>query len=103
MLIDMDKNNTKYNEQLNLILETQQEINELNKLVEEDNENYADIEKLAKKILMKSPEHLETQKIYAKSLINSEKYDEIILFINNNIGEENKKLDIFNFYLGKAN
>ncbi len=102
MLIDMDKNNTKYNEQLNLILETQQEINELNKLVEEDNENYADIEKLAKKILMKSPEHLETQKIYAKSLINSEKYDEIILFINNNIGEENKKLDIFNFYLGKA-
>lgn len=67
-----------------------------------EEEKFDEVEQMCRKILTNSPENSEIQLIFVRALLKNYKFDKIIMFINNNIGEENRKIKYFDFYLAKA-
>lgn len=99
-LMEMDSKDEKIFKQMLLIQETQEEVLEMRKKFKEN--NYLETEKLCKKILLKSPEYIEVQIMLVRVLLRNYKIDEAIYFINNKIGEENRKIKYFNYYMARA-
>jgi len=99
-LMWMDSKDEKISNQMLLIQETQEEVLEMQKRFKEN--NYLETEKLCKKILLKSPEYIEVQLMLVRVLLRNNKIDETIYFINNKIGEENRKLKHFDYYIARA-
>ena len=96
----MDSKDETILTQIFLIQETQEEIIKMRNKFQEN--NYLETEKLCKTILLKSPEYLEAQLTLVRVLLRNYKIDEAIYFINKKIGEENRKIKYFNFYIARA-
>ena len=81
-----------------LIQQMQNEKNEL--LIKSKDKNYSETEILCKKLLEEAPQAYDIQKEYIFSLINNNKYHELLLFLLNDVSEENKNVyKDLNFYL----
>ena len=87
-LVALDPNNEDYQNNRQLIHRLQNEKNNLQ--VKSKDKNYSETEKISKKLLEEAPNAYDIQKEYILSLINNDKFHELLLFLLNDVSEEHK-------------
>ena len=98
-LLVMEPENEDYKKDKVSIEKLKEEKKELKKRKKE--KNYPEVEALCKKIFEEAPQAYDIQKEYITSLIYSDKFHELALFLKNDVSEENKNIyKDLNFYLG---
>ena len=97
-LLILDPNNKEYKESKNLIKKLKEELHELKKKVK--SKDYSEVEKICKKLIKEAPQFYIVQLVYIKSLLYKNKFHEVLLFVSENISEQNKKSNKnLNYYL----
>lgn len=97
-LVALEPNNEDYQNNRQLIHRLQNEKNNLQ--VKSKDKNYSETEKISKKLLEEAPNAYDIQKEYILSLINNDKFHELLLFLLNDVSEEHKHVyKDLNYYL----
>ena len=97
-LIVLDEENEDYKKSKILIQQIQNEKNDLQAKIKD--KDYSQAEILCKKLLEEAPQAYDIQKEYILLLINNYKYHELLLFLLNDVSEENKNIyKDLNYYL----
>ena len=89
-LLVLDPENEDYKKNKILIQQIQNEKNDLQTKIMD--KNYSQVEILCQKLLEQAPQAYDIQKDYILSLINNYKYHELLLFLLNDVSEENKNI-----------
>lgn len=97
-LLVLEPDNEDYKKMKILIQQLQNEKKDLQTKIKD--KNYSETKILCKKLLEEAPEAYDIQKEYILLLINNDKYHELLLFLLNDVSEENKYIyKDLNFYL----
>lgn len=97
-LVALEPDNKDYQNNKKLIQRLQNEKIDLQ--AQSKDKNYSETEILCKKLLEEAPKAYDIQKEYILSLINNDKFHELLLFLLNDVPEEHKHVyKDLNFYL----